>query len=78
MKYYFKNVIDTITMFNNLGLVVHPEKSVLVPRQRLVFLDFILDSILMRITLTSEKASEVKNACQQLADTALPSIRQVA
>ena len=58
-------------MFNNLVLVVHPEKSVLVPRQRLFFLGFILDSILMRITLTSEKASKVKNACQQLADTVL-------
>jgi len=41
-----QNVIDTVTMFDNLGLVVHPEKSVLVPSQQLVFLGFILDSIL--------------------------------
>ena len=65
-------------MFNNLGLVVHPEKSVLVPTQQLVFLGFILDSILMRISLTPEKACKVKNACQQLVDTVLPSIRLVA
>ena len=65
-------------MFNNLGLVVHPEKSVLVPTRRLAFLGFILDSILMRISLTPEKAHKVKNACQQLADTVLPSVRQVA
>ena len=65
-------------MFDNLGLVVHPEKSVLVPAQRLVFLGFILDSILMRISLTPEKACRVKNACKQLVNTVLPSIRQVA
>lgn len=73
-----QNVIDTVTMFDNLGLVVHPEKSVLVPTQRLVFLGFILDSILMRISLTPEKACRVKNACKQLVDTVLPSVRQVA
>lgn len=73
-----QNVIDTVTMFDKLGLVVHPEKSVLVPTQRLVFLGFILDSILMRISLTPEKACRVKNACKQLVDTVLPSIRQVA
>ena len=73
-----ENVIDTVTMFNNLGLVVHPEKSVLVPTPQLVFLGFILDSILMRISLTPEKACKVKNACQQLVDTVPPSIRLVA
>ena len=26
-----ENVIDTVTVFNNLGLVVHPEKSVSIP-----------------------------------------------
>ena len=72
-----QNVIDTVT-FDKLGLVVHPEKSVLVPTQRLVFLGFILDSILMTIFLTPEKAGRVKNACKQLVDTVLPSIRQVA
>lgn len=32
----------------------------------------------MRISLTPEKARKVQNACQQLADTVLPSVRQVA
>lgn len=32
----------------------------------------------MRISLTPEKACRVKNACKQLVDTVLPSIRQVA
>ena len=31
------NITDTITLFNNLGLVIHPEKSVLYPTQQLGF-----------------------------------------
>ena len=37
------NVIAAITLFENLGLVIHAEKSVIVPKQRLVFLGFIID-----------------------------------
>ena len=37
-------ITDTITLFNNLGFVIHPDKSVLYPTQRLVFLGFVLDS----------------------------------
>ena len=40
-------VIAAITLFENLGLVIHLEKSVIVPQQRLVFLGFIIDSTLM-------------------------------
>ena len=41
------NIIAAITLFENLGLVKHPEKSVIVPQQRLVFLGFIIESVLM-------------------------------
>ena len=37
---YIANVIAAITLFENLGLVIHPEKSVTAPQQRLVFLFF--------------------------------------
>ena len=33
-----QNVTDTVTLFNYLGLVVHPDKSILELTQRLVFL----------------------------------------
>ena len=72
------NIIDTITLFNNLGFVIHPDKSVLYPTQRLVFLGFVLDSIVMRIYLTPEKASNVKNACQRVLLSPCPLIREVA
>ena len=53
-------------------------KSVLYPTQRLVFLGFVLDSIVMRIYLTPEKASNVKNACQRVLLSPCPLIREVA
>ena len=62
-----QNVIDTVKLFNNLGFTIHPEKSIFTPTQRLVFLGFVLDSKLMRVQLTTEKAFKVKSACQTLA-----------
>ena len=43
------NITDTIKLFNDLGFVIHPDKSVLYPTQRLVFLGFVLDSIVMTL-----------------------------
>ena len=54
------NVIAAVTLFENLGLVIHPEKSVIVPQQRLVFLCFIIDSVLMTVRLTEDKITKIK------------------
>ena len=70
------NIADTLTLFNKLGFVVHPEKSVLYPTQRLVFLGFVLDSVTMKVFVTPEKANNVETACQQLLLSPCPSIRE--
>ena len=49
------NIIDSIQMLDKLGLVIHPEKSVFIPQQRIVFLGFVIDSVKMTITLTEDK-----------------------
>ena len=54
------DVIDAITLLENLGLVIHPDKSVIVPQQRLVFLSFVIDSVLMTVRLTSDKITKIK------------------
>ncbi|KXJ15837.1 Retrovirus-related Pol polyprotein from transposon 412 [Exaiptasia diaphana] len=72
------NIIDTVTLLNDLGFVIHPEKSILIPTQMLVFLGFLLDSTCMHISLTSDKALKVKLACHDLLNAGQPSIRQVA
>ena len=60
------------------GFIVHPEKSVLLPTQRITFLGFVLDSILMQVSLTPERALKLKNACENLLATASPCIRDVS
>ena len=72
------NVIDTVIKVDSLGLIVHPEKSAFIPSQQLVILGFVLNSVTMTVTLTSEKALALQNACQELLNTALPTIRKVA
>ena len=62
------NVIAAITFFENLRLVIHPEKSVIVPQQRPVFLSFITDSILMTVSLTQDKITKIKTLLSSLLD----------
>ena len=73
-----KNVQDTVALLDRLGLIIHPEKSVLNPTQKLVFLGFVLDSIKMVISLTNEKACKIKEACQKLLQSHKTTIREVA
>ena len=54
------NVIDTIVLFDKLGLVVHSEKSCFIPTQVLVILGLVINSVKMTIQLTTEKAVNYK------------------
>ena len=50
------NVVHTVKVLDNLNFVTHPEKSMLLPRQVIVFPGFILNSITITVSLTPEKA----------------------
>ena len=73
-----KNVVDTVKLLDTLGFVVHPEKSVFIPTQKLVFLGFILDSVSMLVCLTPEKTLKLKQAATDLFNCKNPTIREVA
>ena len=72
------NIIATLGLFDKLGFVVHPDKSVLIPTQRIVFLGFILDSLKMWVSLTPERAQKLVEACCKLLNNPRPTIREVA
>ena len=55
-----------LTGFPPWGWLLHPDKSVLEPTQTLEFLGFLLNSILMRITLTLHKVEKIISACTSL------------
>ena len=73
-----QNVIDTTTLLDKVGFIIHPEKSVLLPTQTITFLGFVLNSTLMKVTLTPERALKLKNACKNLLAAASPCITNVA
>ena len=71
------NVVDTTKLIDTLGFVAHPERSIFIPTQELVFLGFVLNSVTMPVRLTNEKATKLKNACQELLTKPQITIRLV-
>ena len=53
------NVFDTFMLFDWLGIVIHPDKSILIHSQEIVTLGFLITSITMTIRLTKEKALDI-------------------
>ena len=74
----FGNVRTTIKMMTQTWFMIHEKKSALVPTQRITFLGFVLDSRNMFVFLTTEKATRVRAACQNLTAKKNPSIRELA
>jgi hypothetical protein len=45
------NIEDSTNLFQQLGFVIHPEKSVLHPVQAIEFLGFVINSLSMTVRL---------------------------
>lgn len=58
-----RNIDATVSLMDSLGLTVHPQKSVLSPRQQIVFLGFVLCSLTMKIRLTDDRCQDIIAAC---------------
>ena len=54
-----------MNLFEKLGFLPHPEKSVFEPTQIITFLGFVINSVTMTLTLTPEKALKVSMACKK-------------
>eukprot|EP00794_Sanderia_malayensis_P010704 gene10704-11849_t len=74
-------VVDTITLFDNLGFVIHPEKSQFIPKQQVTFFGFVIDSITMRVYLTDTRrqklSDHVNKICQTTNDLSIEHIAQI-
>ena len=82
IRYTYKecqqNVADTISLLDSLGFVVHPEKSVFIPSQTLVFLGCIIKSVSITVILTNKRKQKVKDACITLLEKSCHKQRFVA
>ena len=73
-----KNVIDTQNLFEKLGFIVHPKKSVFKPKQEISFLGFIIDSVKMIVKLPLEKVEKIVEACSLLVRKESATIKELA
>jgi len=48
-------------MLNDIGLVVRPEKSVVIPQQKIAFLGFVIDSVKMIVRLTEDDIQDKRD-----------------
>ena len=54
-----ENVSVTVHLLQKLGFTIHPDKSILIPTQIIVFLGFVINSLDMTISLTLEKIGKI-------------------
>ncbi len=72
------NVRKTVDISLKAGFTIHPEKSILEPTTRIIYLGFILDSVEMSVRLTPEKALKLKKEVKKLRKANKTSIRYLA
>ena len=73
-----ENVRATLEMLQDLGFIVHSEKSVFEPTQHIVFLGFEFDTVAMTITLTKEKKNKILKLANDILRKDQVSIRYVS
>ncbi len=72
------NVVQTKDLLSQAGFLVHPDKSVFVPTQRLEFLGFLLDSSLMQVMLTPHKVNKLKLSCLKVLKKPHLTVRELS
>ena len=73
----FNNVMNIAELFDRLGFVVHPDKSVLIPTE-MTILGFVINSRKMSVKLTPQKEKNLKRLVNQLFSMKNSSIRFLA
>ena len=73
-----RNVLKALLLFDQLGFVIHPDKSVLIPQQEIKYLGFIINSVTMTISLTPEKKVSLRNFISEVLNSPQLTIRTIA
>ena len=73
-----ENVSVTVHLLQKLGFTVHPDKSILIPTQIIVFLGFVINSLDMTISLTLEKIGKILHMVRHILVAEYITIRAVA
>ena len=73
-----ENVWVTVHLLQKLRFTIHPNKSILIPTQILVFLGIVISSLDMTISLTPEKIEKILHMVRHSLDAEYIAIRVVA
>ena len=66
------------SLFSSLGLLIHPEKCLHIPSQVVTVLGFIINSLEMTISLTTEKKTSLLELCHETMQSDQIKIRDLA
>ena len=72
------NVSAAVDLLQSLGFTIHPEKSVLVPTQKIEFLTFVLNFVEMKIKLADSKSGKIVSKIKKLLHEEKQTIRDLA
>ena len=70
-------VLATANLLLKLGFSIHPEKSQLIPVQKIEYLGFLIDSVKMKISLTKIKQDKLKNLIAKVSISSKLRIRDI-
>ena len=74
---YVKNFLASIKLLNSLGFIIHPDKSIFLPKQEITFLGFNINSQKMGITLIDTKNKTLKGYYSEMLHKNNQTIRYV-
>ena len=67
-----------VKTFDDLGLTIHPQKSVFVPTQKVEYLGFVLNSQNMTVAITQKKKQKIAEMAHKLLQKTQVSLREFA
>ncbi|XP_062571921.1 uncharacterized protein LOC134233885 [Saccostrea cucullata] len=73
-----KNVRETAELLDSLGFTINVEKSVFTPSRDIQFLGFIINSELMTVSLTPDRATSIRQKCEEILKLHRITIREFA
>ncbi|XP_061187368.1 uncharacterized protein LOC133195519 [Saccostrea echinata] len=73
-----KNVRETAELLDSLGLTINVERSVFTPSRAIQFLGFIKNSELMTVSLTPDRATSIRQKCEEILKLHRITIREFA
>nr|XP_034336017.1 uncharacterized protein LOC109617665 isoform X1 [Crassostrea gigas] len=73
-----ENIAETAQLLDSLGLTINIEKSVFTPTKCIQFLGFVINSELMSVSLTQDRADSIREKCLEVLNLHKIAIRQFA